>query len=180
MDQQELIKNGVEMFQQICYESTSYKDENGQINWSGKVCEGGGSFTKHILNQDLMTPWYVVDQLGHHSCRTALKKHYEEFKHSREQLCLGIFNECKIQESEKLGLIAYEEAKKGGLTDKDRWGDDISHHPKSIKLMTFLQEHDRKDYGDSFCWSLGGDGDRKTLMYQMDAFFELEDITNQE
>lgn len=43
----------------------------------------------------------------------------------------------------------------------------------SERLMTFIQEHDYKDYGDYFGWKKGGDGDNgESLMYQMDAFFE--------
>lgn len=39
-------------------------------------------------------------------------------------------------------------------------------------------EHDFNDYDDHFCWKKGGDGDNwETLMYQMDAFFELMDWT---
>jgi len=67
----------------------------------------------------------------------------------------------------------YEKAKQRGLTDKDRWGEGIEHHPMSVRLMAFLKEHDFHDYGDHFCWKTGGDGDNgETLMYQMDAFFE--------
>lgn len=70
----------------------------------------------------------------------------------------------------------YEKAKKLGLTDKDRWGDGIDHHPMSERLMEFLSKHDFEDYGDSFCWNVGGDGDNgETMMYQMDAFFEMKD-----
>jgi hypothetical protein len=73
----------------------------------------------------------------------------------------------------------YEKAKELGLTSKDRWGDGIPHHPMSLRLMKFLDDHDFKDYGDYFCWKLGGDGDNgETLMYQMDAFFETLDATH--
>ena len=42
--------------------------------------------------------------------------------------------------------------------------------------MAFLSEHDFLDYNDYFCWKVGGDGDNgESLMYQMDAFFELLD-----
>lgn len=74
-------------------------------------------------------------------------------------------------------MSVYEQAKSLGLTDKDRWGEGIDHHPKSIELMQFLEAHDLHDYNDYFCWKTGGDGDNgETLMYQMDAFFELKDI----
>lgn len=70
----------------------------------------------------------------------------------------------------------YEEAKKLGLVDKDRWGDGIAHHPESIRLMEFLRPTDSRDYADYFCWKEGGDGDNgETLMYQMDPFFEVKD-----
>jgi hypothetical protein len=59
---------------------------------------------------------------------------------------------------------------------KDRWGDGIDHHPKSIELMEFLKEVDWVAYGGYFDWRTGGDGDNgETLMYQMDAFFESKD-----
>jgi hypothetical protein len=71
----------------------------------------------------------------------------------------------------------YEQAKMLGLTNKDRWGQGIEHHPKSEELMRFIAEHDFNDYGDYFCWKIGGDGDNgETLMYMMDAYFELMDI----
>lgn len=70
----------------------------------------------------------------------------------------------------------YEKAKELGLTDKNRWENGISHHPMSERIMTFLVEHDCKDYSDYFCWKKGGDGDNgEILMYELDAFFELLD-----
>lgn len=68
----------------------------------------------------------------------------------------------------------YKKAKELKLTEIDRWEEYIDHHPMSVRLMNFLKEHDFYDYGDYFCWKTGGDGDNgETLMYQMDAFFEL-------
>jgi len=68
----------------------------------------------------------------------------------------------------------YKRAKKLGLTDKDRWGKGMDHHPMSERLMRFLAEHDFQDYGDHFHWKVGGDGDNgEMLMYEMDAFFYL-------
>lgn len=70
----------------------------------------------------------------------------------------------------------YDKAKELGLTSKDRWGEGIEHHQKSVKLMNFLKEHDFKDYGMCFDWETGGDGDNgETLMFQLDAYFELMD-----
>lgn len=67
-------------------------------------------------------------------------------------------------------------AEKLGLTKKDRWGQGIPHHSESLRLVKFLIEHDFKDYGDYFGWKIGGDGDQgETLMFQMDAYFELRD-----
>jgi hypothetical protein len=75
----------------------------------------------------------------------------------------------------------YHKAKKLGLTSKDRWGEGIDHHPMSVRLMEFLEKHDLKDYNDYFGWQCGGDGDNgETLMYQMDAFFELMEKTEKE
>jgi hypothetical protein len=71
----------------------------------------------------------------------------------------------------------YIQASLLGLTEKKRWENGISHHPMSKKLMEFLVKHDFQDYNDYFGWKIGGDGDNgETLMYQMDAFFELTDI----
>ena len=70
----------------------------------------------------------------------------------------------------------YEKAKELGLTAKDRWSEGIDHHPESVRLMGFLEHHDMNDYGMYFDWSTGGDGDNgETLMFQMDAYFELRD-----
>ena len=68
----------------------------------------------------------------------------------------------------------YEKAKSLGLTDKDRWEDGTPHHPMSERIVRFLSEHDFNDYGDHFCWKVGGDGDNgETLAYELDAFFEM-------
>jgi hypothetical protein len=70
----------------------------------------------------------------------------------------------------------YQKAVELGLTTLDRWGDEIDHHPMSKRLMRFLKMHDFEDYNDYFCWKCGGDGDNgETLMFEMDAFFELLD-----
>ena len=70
----------------------------------------------------------------------------------------------------------YEKVKAAGLTKQDRWGTGIAHHPMSERLGKFLAEHDFHDYGDYFCWKVGGDGDNgETLMFEMDAFFEMLD-----
>ena len=74
----------------------------------------------------------------------------------------------------------YDQARELHLTELDRWEIGIQHHMKSEQLMKFLMKHDFFDYDDSFDWNSGGDnGDNgETLMYQMDAFFELQDINN--
>ena len=70
----------------------------------------------------------------------------------------------------------YLKAVELGLTQKDRWSEGIVHHPMSERLMNFLADHDFIDYNDYFCWKTGGDGDNgESLMYQMDAFFEMLD-----
>lgn len=71
----------------------------------------------------------------------------------------------------------YETAKQLGLTTKNRWEEGVAHHSMSIRLMKFLSEHDFNDYNDYFCWKSGGDGDNgEQLMYEMDAFFEKQDL----
>ena len=71
----------------------------------------------------------------------------------------------------------YEKAEAAGLTHKNRWEEGIEHHPMSVRLMEFVAKHDFRDYGDHSCWKTGGDGDNgETLMYEMDAFFELLDV----
>ena len=73
----------------------------------------------------------------------------------------------------------YRKAGELGLISKDRWVDGVPHHPMSRRLLGFLRKHDIEDYGNSFDWKIGGDGDNgETLMYQMDAFFELLDTEN--
>jgi len=75
----------------------------------------------------------------------------------------------------------YNLAKITKLTDKKRWEEGIDHHPMSERLCRFLTMHDFNDYDDHFSWKIGGDGDNgETLMYQMDAFFEMMDLRNAE
>lgn len=72
----------------------------------------------------------------------------------------------------------YEKAKELKLTQVDRWEEGRDHHPMSRRVMEFLYDYDWKEGGDTFDWSMGGDGDNgETLMYQMDVFFELLDRT---
>lgn len=57
-----------------------------------------------------------------------------------------------------------------------RWENGVAHHPKSKRLMAFMKDYDFDNYDDYFCWKTGGDGDNgETLMYQLDAFFEMLD-----
>ena len=82
-------------------------------------------------------------------------------------------NDDKYTKAYEKGLEDYKRAKGLKLTDMDRWGKGIDHHPMSLRLVSFLSEHDFYDYGGCFDWKMGGDGDNgETLMYQMDAFFE--------
>ena len=74
----------------------------------------------------------------------------------------------------------YAKAKELGLTNLNRWEDGMDHHPNSFRLMSFLEQHDLKDYDDFFCWKVGGDGDNgESLMYEMDAFFEMLEKTGE-
>ena len=73
-------------------------------------------------------------------------------------------------------MTDYEKAQSLGLTKIDRWSKGHKHHPMSKRLMAFLEAHDFNDYADYFGWKSGGDGDNgETLMFEMDAFFELAD-----
>lgn len=70
----------------------------------------------------------------------------------------------------------YKKARELGLVQKLRWEFGIPHHPMSLRLMSFLADHDFIDHDDSFGWNMGGDGDNgESLMFQMDAFFEMLD-----
>lgn len=63
----------------------------------------------------------------------------------------------------------------------DRWSEGTEHHPRSIALMNAIENIDFCLYNDYFCWKTGGDGDNgETLMYQMDAYFEMLDKVNNE
>jgi len=73
-------------------------------------------------------------------------------------------------------MTDYEEAKRLGLVQEDRWEEGTEHHPMSLRLLNFIAENDFENYQDYFHWEGGGDGDNgETLMYQMDGFFELGD-----
>jgi hypothetical protein len=73
----------------------------------------------------------------------------------------------------------YKKAKELNTIKKDRWENGIKHHPMSLRLMEFLEEHDFNDYDDYFCWKMGGDGDNgEQLMFEMDPFFEMLDLLN--
>lgn len=86
----------------------------------------------------------------------------------------------EYDELQKQGDADYAKAKELGLTDLNRWEDGMGHHPNSQRLMEFLERHDFKDYGDYFGWKVGGDGDNgESLMYEMDAFFEMLEKTSE-
>ena len=76
-------------------------------------------------------------------------------------------------------LTDYEKTKELQLHNINRWEEGVPHHPNSERILEFLKEHDFNDYGDYFCWKTGGDGDNgESLMYQLDAFFEMLDATD--
>lgn len=82
-------------------------------------------------------------------------------------MAINIYEQAKLD---------YEKAKLLGSTSIKRWENGVEHHPMSERLARFLVEHDFLDYDDYFCWKIGGDGDNgETLMYEMDAFFEMLD-----
>jgi hypothetical protein len=57
-----------------------------------------------------------------------------------------------------------------------RWEEGYDHHPKSKRLMKFMKDYDFNNCDMYFDWKTGGDGDNgETLMYQLDAFFEMLD-----
>ncbi len=61
-----------------------------------------------------------------------------------------------------------------------RWDLGIPHHPKSIEIMSALEEIDFTMFGDYFCWKTGGDGDNgETLMYELDIYFDTLDVENE-
>ena len=83
-------------------------------------------------------------------------------------------------ELQRRGDTDYAKAKEFGLTKLNRWENGVDHHANSYRLMEFLKRHDFNDYDDFFCWKIGGDGDNgESLMYEMDAFFEMLDKTGQ-
>ena len=60
-----------------------------------------------------------------------------------------------------------------------RWEKGIDHHPKSLELMEAVSDIDFILCEDYFCWKTGGDGDNgESLMYEMDIYFEYQDILN--
>lgn len=64
---------------------------------------------------------------------------------------------------------------------QDRWSEGVPHHPMSVALMSFIENHDFKNYNDYFCWRSGGDGDNgEQLMFEMDPFFEWLDTQKPE
>ena len=74
-------------------------------------------------------------------------------------------------------MTDYIKATAAGLTTKPRWEEGIPHHPNSIRLYNFIEEHDYKDMNDALGLKSGGDGDNgEFLRYEMDAFFELMDL----
>jgi hypothetical protein len=80
------------------------------------------------------------------------------------------------QKAEKLGKEDYKRFKRLKLPGAERWEKGVDHHSESIRLMSFLMEHDLNDYNDFFCWKWGGDGDNgESLMFEMDAYFESRD-----
>jgi len=58
-----------------------------------------------------------------------------------------------------------------------RWEEGTPHHPKSIHLYEFISRLDYEICGNYFCWKSSGGGDNgETLMYQMDIYFETEEL----
>ncbi len=57
----------------------------------------------------------------------------------------------------------------------------IEHHPKSLLLMDHLKTLDFEIADDYFHWRLSANGENvEILLYEMDMFFELEDVIQDE
>ena len=69
----------------------------------------------------------------------------------------------------------YKKALDLKLVHQDRKYEGIAHHPKSLRMVAFLRDHDFHDYQQYFDWADRSEGE--TLAFQMDAFFEMLDQT---
>jgi hypothetical protein len=58
----------------------------------------------------------------------------------------------------------------------DRYGKDMDHDPRSIKIAKAIGDIDFEAFDDAMCLKFGGDGDTgEELMYRLDVYFELLD-----
>lgn len=56
----------------------------------------------------------------------------------------------------------------------NRWAEGIPHNPLSEEIVRLIADLDFAEFGDYFCWKVGGDGDNgEALMYEMDVILEL-------
>ncbi len=55
----------------------------------------------------------------------------------------------------------------------DRWSDGVDHESESIDIVELIGDMDFENFGDYFCWRIGGDGDNgESLAYVIDALIE--------
>lgn len=140
------------------YASKKYQESQDYVEKTGLDCAKW--LIKYCLNNDLELPEYYV-----HSANPV----------GRDKIKL------KLDKFRIIDNDDYREAKKLGLTDLDRWEDDVDHHPMSERIVRFMADHDFQDYNDSMCIKMGGDGDNgEHLMYLMDAYFEMIDENGKE
>lgn len=80
------IQLGVALFNKVCHDCTVALNKDGQKVWSGSTCESGGSYIRHKLNEDLMTPAFVASSLGIKSIiRPAKAAYKDEIKKQTEK-----------------------------------------------------------------------------------------------
>jgi hypothetical protein len=91
MTQKQLIETGVRMFQAACFESSSSRDSNGQTWWTGKTCEGGGAYLVHKMNQDMMLPHLVAEEVENRTYRNRARVLWAEFKNALNDAAMESF-----------------------------------------------------------------------------------------
>lgn len=93
MNQKDLIKKGVEMFQQSCFESSRRRNGHGNWWWTGNTCEGGGAYLTHNMDQNTMTPVAVAFEVGHVRASCAVKRIRKKAEHDANLEAIRIYEQ---------------------------------------------------------------------------------------
>ena len=72
------IQKGIKVFKHYADDVEQVRGANGNKHWRGTTDTGGGARIRHTLNEDNMTPSYVMHALRHKAVKDKAEEAYNK------------------------------------------------------------------------------------------------------